>query len=166
MKAEVEKGDEEGEGAGSGIQPSLFFFSLLAAGPLRGHTVASLTQSHTHTHTHTYTQSLRCDAGHRRRSQAACDAHSPAAGRPAGLCRLLGRYALPLLPPHGGARRLGGGEPRQGEGFCVCVCVHVGVRDLVARGYVIPGGASQRGGGRAPMFQCRTLSDLIGHDRT
>ena len=36
----------------------------------------------------------------------------------------------------------------------------VGVRDLVARGYVIPGGASQRGGGQAPMFQCRTLSDL------
>ena len=37
----------------------------------------------------------------------------------------------------------------------------VGVRDLVARGYVIPGGASQRGGGQAPMFQCRTLSDTI-----
>ena len=28
----------------------------------------------------------------------------------------------------------------------------VGVRDLVARGYFIPGGASQRGGGQAPMF--------------
>ena len=36
----------------------------------------------------------------------------------------------------------------------------VGVRDLVARGYFIPGGASQRGGGEAPMFPCRTLSDL------
>ena len=36
----------------------------------------------------------------------------------------------------------------------------VGVRDLVARGYFIPGGASQRGGGQAPMFPCRTLSDL------
>ena len=36
----------------------------------------------------------------------------------------------------------------------------VGVRDLVARGYFIPGGASQRGCGQAPMFQCRTLSDL------
>ena len=37
----------------------------------------------------------------------------------------------------------------------------IGVLDLVARGYVIPGGASQRGGGRAPMFQCRTLSDPV-----
>ena len=37
----------------------------------------------------------------------------------------------------------------------------IGVRDLVARGYFIPGGASQRGGGRAPMFQCRTLSDTV-----
>ena len=36
----------------------------------------------------------------------------------------------------------------------------IGVRDLVARGYFIPGGASQRGGGQAPMFPCRTLSDL------
>ena len=35
----------------------------------------------------------------------------------------------------------------------------IGVRDLVALGYFIPGGASQRGGGQAPMFQCRTLSD-------
>ena len=32
---------------------------------------------------------------------------------------------------------------------------------MVARGYVIPGGASQRGGGQAPMFQCRTLSDTV-----
>ena len=39
--------------------------------------------------------------------------------------------------------------------------VFIGVRDLVARGYVIPGGASQRGGGQAPMFQCRTLSDPV-----
>ncbi len=37
---------------------------------------------------------------------------------------------------------------------------HVGVRDWLARGYFIPGGASQRGGGQAPMFPCRTLSDL------
>ena len=34
------------------------------------------------------------------------------------------------------------------------------MRDLVARGYVIPGGEGQRGGGQAPMFPCRTLSDL------
>ena len=37
----------------------------------------------------------------------------------------------------------------------------IGVRDLVTRGYSIPGGASQRAGGQAPMFQCRTLSDLV-----
>ena len=36
----------------------------------------------------------------------------------------------------------------------------IGVRDLVARGYFIPWGASQKGGGQAPMFPCRTLSDL------
>ena len=36
----------------------------------------------------------------------------------------------------------------------------VGVRAWLARGYFIPGGASQRGGGQAPMFQCRMLSDL------
>ena len=30
---------------------------------------------------------------------------------------------------------------------------YIGVRDLVARGYVIPGGASQRGGGQAPAFR-------------
>ena len=45
----------------------------------------------------------------------------------------------------------------------------VGVRDLVARGYFIPGRTSQRGGGRAPAFRvacCRTSSDMIGHDRT
>ena len=36
----------------------------------------------------------------------------------------------------------------------------IGVRDLVARGYVIPGRMSQTGGGQAPMFPCRTLSDL------
>ena len=40
------------------------------------------------------------------------------------------------------------------------VKLEIGVRDLVARGYFIPGGASQRGGGQAPMFPCRTLSDL------
>ena len=39
----------------------------------------------------------------------------------------------------------------------------IGVRDLnlVARSYFIPGGASQRGGGQAPMFQCRTLLDTV-----
>ena len=37
----------------------------------------------------------------------------------------------------------------------------VGVRAWLARGYFIPGGASQRGGGQAPMFQCRTLSDPV-----
>ena len=37
---------------------------------------------------------------------------------------------------------------------------HIGVRDLVARGYVIPGGASQRGGGSGSGVTCRTLSDL------
>ena len=38
---------------------------------------------------------------------------------------------------------------------------YIGVRDLVARGYFIPGGVCQRGvGGQAPMFPCRTLSDL------
>ncbi len=37
---------------------------------------------------------------------------------------------------------------------------HVGVRDLVARGYFIPGGASQRGGGSGSGVPCRTLSDL------
>ena len=36
----------------------------------------------------------------------------------------------------------------------------VGVRDLVARAYFISGGASQREDGQAPMFPCRTLSDL------
>ena len=30
---------------------------------------------------------------------------------------------------------------------------NVGVRDLVARGYFIPGGVSQRWGGRAPAFR-------------
>ena len=35
----------------------------------------------------------------------------------------------------------------------------VGVRDLVARGYFIPGGASQRGGGSGSGVPCRTLSD-------
>ena len=29
----------------------------------------------------------------------------------------------------------------------------IGVRDLVARGYFIPGGTSQRGGGQAPAFR-------------
>ena len=39
----------------------------------------------------------------------------------------------------------------------------VGVRDLVARGYFIPGGASQRGGGQAPAFRvarCQTWSGV------
>ena len=36
----------------------------------------------------------------------------------------------------------------------------VGVRDLVARGYFIPGGASQRGGGPGSGVPCRTLSYL------
>ena len=39
----------------------------------------------------------------------------------------------------------------------------IGVRDLVARGYFIPGGASQRGGGRAPAFRvarCQTPSGV------
>ena len=35
----------------------------------------------------------------------------------------------------------------------------VGVRDLVARGYVIPGRMSQRGVGPGSGVQCRTLSD-------
>ena len=47
--------------------------------------------------------------------------------------------------------------PVQGLGAFL---IQIGVRDLVARGYFIPGGASQRGGGQAPMFPCRTLSDL------
>ena len=34
----------------------------------------------------------------------------------------------------------------------------VGVRDLVARGYFIPGGVRQRGGGQAPMF---SLSHVV-----
>ena len=37
----------------------------------------------------------------------------------------------------------------------------IGVRAWLARGYSIPGGVSQRGGGQAPMFQCRTLSDPV-----
>ena len=39
----------------------------------------------------------------------------------------------------------------------------IGVRDLVARGYSIPGRMSQRGGGRAPAFRvarCRTRSGV------
>ena len=40
----------------------------------------------------------------------------------------------------------------------VCMLVKVGVQDLVARGYVIPGGASQRGGSGSGVL-CRTLSD-------
>ena len=39
-------------------------------------------------------------------------------------------------------------------------CFIIGVRDLVARGYSIPGGASQREGSQVQMFPCRTLSDL------
>ena len=35
----------------------------------------------------------------------------------------------------------------------------VGVRDLVARGYFIPGGVSQRGRGSGSGVPCRTLSD-------
>ena len=41
--------------------------------------------------------------------------------------------------------------------------LQVGVRDLFARGYFIPGGASQRGGGRAPAFRvarCQTPSGV------
>ena len=41
-------------------------------------------------------------------------------------------------------------------------CV-VGVRDVVARGYFIPGGASQRGVGQAPAFRvarCQTWTIL------
>ena len=41
------------------------------------------------------------------------------------------------------------------------LCHKIGVRDLVARGYFIPGRTSQRGGGQAPMFPCRTLSDTV-----
>ena len=37
---------------------------------------------------------------------------------------------------------------------------HVGVRDLVARGYFISGGASQRGWWSGAGVPCRTLSDL------
>ena len=51
---------------------------------------------------------------------------------------------------------------RQGHSptaFCSRAWAKVGVRDLVARGYSIPGGVSQRGGGQARMFPCRTLSD-------
>ena len=47
--------------------------------------------------------------------------------------------------------------------FDTLAYVQVGVRDLVARGYVIPGGASQRGGGRAPAFhvaRCQTPSGV------
>ena len=36
----------------------------------------------------------------------------------------------------------------------------IGVGNLVARSYFIPGGVSQRGGGQAQIFPCRTLSDL------
>ena len=32
---------------------------------------------------------------------------------------------------------------------------------LAARGYFIPGGASQRGGWSGPGVPCRTLSDLV-----
>ena len=53
--------------------------------------------------------------------------------------------------------RLAQALPMKGEN---CAYDQIGVRDLVARGYFIPGGASQRGGGQAPMFPCRTLSDL------
>ena len=41
--------------------------------------------------------------------------------------------------------------------------LYIGVRDLVARGYFIPGRTSQRGGGRAPAFRvarCRTSSGV------
>ena len=48
-------------------------------------------------------------------------------------------------------------DPKPLEGLALNI---IGVRDLVARGYFIPGGASQRGGGQVPMFPCRTLSDL------
>ena len=34
------------------------------------------------------------------------------------------------------------------------------VRDVVARGYFILGGASQRGGGSESVVPCRSLSDL------
>ena len=43
----------------------------------------------------------------------------------------------------------------------------IGVRDLVARGYFIPGGASQRGGGQAPAFRvarCQTWTQ-VSHPR-
>ena len=42
---------------------------------------------------------------------------------------------------------------------------NIGVRDLVARGYSIPGGASQRGVGRAPAFRvarCQ-IGTQVGH---
>ena len=48
----------------------------------------------------------------------------------------------------------GGQPPRNHWDYCI------GVRAWLACGYFIPGGASQRGGGQAPMFPCRTLSDL------
>ena len=47
--------------------------------------------------------------------------------------------------------------------FWVIFNNQIGVRDLVARGYFIPGGASQRGGGQAPAFRvarCRTGSHV------
>ena len=43
------------------------------------------------------------------------------------------------------------------------LCEYIGVRDLVARDYFIPGGASQRGGGQAPAFhdaRCQTWSGV------
>ena len=51
-------------------------------------------------------------------------------------------------------------NPYKGDGN---LCMDIGVRDLVARGYFIPGGASQRGGGQAPCFRvarCQTWTIL------
>ena len=41
----------------------------------------------------------------------------------------------------------------------------IGVRAWLARGYFIPGGASQRGGWSGSGVPCRTLSDLVSRPK-
>ena len=54
-------------------------------------------------------------------------------------------------------------ETRQMSTVEASLClVLIGVRDLVARGYFIPGGASRRGCGSGAGVPCRTLSDPVG----
>ena len=77
--------------------------------------------------------------------------------------QLLSAQAGAIVPCLGNLNKCGGLDPGAVRVDAEQKDAYIGVRDLVARGYFIPGGASQRGVGRAPAFRvarCQTWTIL------